>query len=142
MLCAKAMHGQRESDMAQHAACMQTRNGSFNLHALSDAGVQVPSATNAWEILQVAPMDTALVALGEPDVLPDIVGPAKTEKGFNFNLFNNAWGTNYVMWTPYGDGVGKRNKCRCAVSTIMNSSCLRRKPADRARKCSNTMRYP
>lgn len=92
---------------------MQVRNGSYNLHAVSDAGVQLPSASSAWEVLQVAPMDSALVAIGSPEVLPDIVGPAQPEKGFNFNLFNNAWGTNYVMWTPYGDEVGKQCKLRC-----------------------------
>jgi hypothetical protein len=93
-------------------------NGSFNLHALSDAGLQIPSASRPWEILQIAPMDTALVALGEPDVLPDVTGPARVDKGFNFNLLNNAWGTNYVMWTPYGDGVGVRCKFRFVFVSV------------------------
>jgi hypothetical protein len=89
-------------------------NGSFNLHALNDGGVLVPSSQNVWEELQVVAMDTALVAIGEPQVLPDIFGPAEPEKGFNFCLFNNAWGTNYVMWTPYAGDVGASLKSRCA----------------------------
>ena len=24
-------------------------------------------------------------------------------KGMTFNLANNIWGTNYIMWQPYGD---------------------------------------
>jgi hypothetical protein len=67
-------------------------------------------------LLQVAPMDVALVALGAPDVLPDIRGPARPEDGFHFNLFNNAWGTNYIMWTPYADTVGRGIKSRYALN--------------------------
>jgi hypothetical protein len=55
------------------------------------------------------------VAIGAPEVLPDFKGPAKSQEGFNFCLFNNAWGTNYVQWTPYGRKHGKRNKFRCAA---------------------------
>ena len=103
-------------------ACVQITNGSFNLHALGDGGIQMPSVASAWEVLQVAPMDTALVALGEPQVLPDIAGPSHTDQGFNFNLFNNAWGTNYVMWTPYGAGTGTRCKFRCCLLSFLFES--------------------
>ena len=92
---------------------VQVTNGSFSLHALTDGGVMLPSKANQWEMLQVIGMDAPVVSIGMPDVLPDISGPPQPEKGFNFCLFNNAAGTNYVMWTPYGDGVGSKMKSRC-----------------------------
>jgi hypothetical protein len=99
------------------ASCVQMANGSFSLHALTDGGIVTPSAQNSWEQLQVVAMDTALAAIGTTDVLPDIVGPAKPEQGFSFCLLNNAWGTNYVMWTPYGPhGRGAAIKSRCAAA--------------------------
>eukprot|EP00892_Ulva_mutabilis_P005410 jgi/Ulvmu1/3240/UM150_0013.1 len=92
------------------------RNGSFNLHGAMDGGVSLRSAQHAWEQLQVGAMDTALVAVGAPEVLPDIRGPARPEDGLAFNLFNNAWGTNYVMWTPYAGGTGADIKSRFVVT--------------------------
>jgi hypothetical protein len=91
------------------------KNGSFSMHALTDGGVTVPSKVKGleWEQFQVVAMDSALVAIGAPEVLPDFKGPAKPQEGFNFCLFNNAWGTNYVQWTPYGRKHGKHNKFRC-----------------------------
>jgi hypothetical protein len=112
-----AVVAQQGAQTPESGLLLQIKNGSYSMHAVSDGGVLVPSKEKPWETLQVVPMDLALVAIGEPDVLPDIIGPARTDKGFNFGLFNNAWGTNYVLWTPYGHGRGSRMKSRCISQT-------------------------
>lgn len=124
---------------------VQIRNGSFNLHAAMDGGVHLRSAQHGWEQLQLAAMDTALVAVGDPEVLPDTRGPARPDRGLAFNLLNNAWGTNYVMWTPYGDGVGSSIKSRCAPragrAETRESVCVRQAtepeavPVEEQRRC-------
>ena len=43
-------------------------------------------------------LDAPVVALGEKSAI--YYSPAQPDiaKGLHFNLFNNAWGTNYVQW--------------------------------------------
>lgn len=89
-----------------------------------DGGISLRSAQRSWELLQVGAMDTALVAIGAPDILPDIRGPATPEDGLSFNLLNNAWGTNYIMWTPYGPGIGSDIKSRCCTSHLNDCPAL------------------
>lgn len=94
-----------------------------------DGGVHLRSAQYDWEQVQLAAMDTALVAIGDPEVLPDVRGPARPDRGLAFNLLNNAWGTNYVMWTPYADGIGSSIKSRCdarAVLRVLRRVCMLR----------------
>ena len=49
-------------------------------------------------------LDAALVSPGEPTAFPNERKPPALTKGMAFNLANNLWGTNYVMWQPYEDG--------------------------------------
>ena len=109
------------SDCSSCSDCKQKRvqvkNGSMSLHGLMDGGILTPSTQVEWEQLQVVGMDTALAGVGTTDVLPDIQGPPQPEGGFSFCLFNNAWGTNYVQWTPYGPhGRGATIKSRFILS--------------------------
>ncbi len=69
-------------------------SGSRNLHAVS-SGFGYRDRENSF---MVETLDAPLVAFGEKSPLnfsrsqPDLSG------GVHCNLFNNAWGTNYVMW--------------------------------------------
>jgi hypothetical protein len=68
--------------------------GSRHLHALS-TGFAYRDEKGAFEVETI---DAPLVAVGEKSPLnfsrsqPDLSG------GIHCNLFNNAWGTNYILW--------------------------------------------
>ena len=49
-------------------------------------------------------LDAALVSPGKPTPFPSIENLPDLEQGMHFNLHNNVWGTNYVMWWPYQKG--------------------------------------
>ncbi|HEX6466398.1 MAG TPA: DUF5054 domain-containing protein, partial [Terriglobales bacterium] len=69
-------------------------SGSRHLHAVS-TGFSYQEGKDSF---MVETIDAPLVALGEKSPLnfsrsqPDLAG------GIHCNLFNNAWGTNYIMW--------------------------------------------
>ena len=46
-------------------------------------------------------LDTALVSPGAPNPFPNVKHTPDMTQGMTFNLGNNIWGTNYVMWQPY-----------------------------------------
>ena len=46
-------------------------------------------------------LDAALVSPGEPTPFPNVRHAPDLARGMAFNLANNIWGTNYVMWQPY-----------------------------------------
>jgi hypothetical protein len=96
------------------------RNGSHSMHAVDDVtGVSVAAPINKQQqqqqqrqqqqqqqlvarVLSITPLDSPLVSPGEPLVLPNVQHqPDLAKYGVNFNLHNNLWGTNYVMWVPY-----------------------------------------
>lgn len=52
-------------------------------------------------------LDAALVSPGEPTAFPNVRSQPDLTKGMAFNLANNLWGTNYVMWQPYEDGQAR-----------------------------------
>jgi hypothetical protein len=70
------------------------RGGNRQMHAVSSA-VRYQDAQGSFSI---ETLDAPVVALGE--MLPIYYSPAQPDvsKGLHFNLFNNAWGTNYVQW--------------------------------------------
>ena len=71
------------------------KNGSKHLHA-SDNGIRY-SDTN----LTFNSLDTAVVGVGNPNAFPTPMEQPDVFSGFSFNIFNNVWGTNYIMWYPY-----------------------------------------
>ncbi|CAE7237749.1 unnamed protein product [Symbiodinium sp. CCMP2592] len=71
-------------------------NGSQGLHAVNDGGVELKLPSG--EKLQLETLDAALVSPGEPTPFP--MGYRKPSRQISFNLHNNIWGTNYVMWSP------------------------------------------
>lgn len=46
-------------------------------------------------------LDAALVSPGEPLPFPNARTKPDLSKGMAYNLANNIWGTNYIMWQPY-----------------------------------------
>ena len=70
------------------------RGGNRQMHAVSNT-VRYQDAQGS---LAIETLDSPVVALGE--MLPIYYSPAQPDiaKGIHFNLFNNAWGTNYVQW--------------------------------------------
>ncbi|EIE25882.1 hypothetical protein COCSUDRAFT_46416 [Coccomyxa subellipsoidea C-169] len=81
------------------------RNGSHSMHGVDDDGVLVRGLGHkkSWEQLRIRTLDCALVSPGVPNPFPNPLTPSDMTQGMSFNLANNIWGTNYVMWQPYGD---------------------------------------
>ncbi|MGN1409072.1 MAG: DUF5054 domain-containing protein [Eubacteriales bacterium] len=64
--------------------------GGKHLHA-TDYGVR-------WNSGEICTPDTALVSIGNPRVMPFTREDVDAGEGVWFNLVNNIWGTNFVMW--------------------------------------------
>ena len=61
-------------------------------------------------------LDAALVSPGEPTPFPNVRHEPELAHGLAFNLANNIWGTNYVMWQPYvREGATMRFRFRLAA---------------------------
>jgi len=73
------------------------RDGNRNLHALNN-GVAYEGADGTAFI---APLDSALVAPGHKRMLQFDNSFVSLDTGWDFNLHNNKWGTNFPMW--YGE---------------------------------------
>jgi Domain of unknown function (DUF5054) len=69
-------------------------SGNRHMHAISDR----ISYKDAKGALSFVTLDAPLVALGPQSPLNFSRSEPKMEDGIHFNLFNNAWGTNYIMW--------------------------------------------
>lgn len=68
--------------------------GSRHLHAVMK-GFQYKDAQGS---LEVETLDAPLIALGEKSPLNFSRSQPDLAKGIHCGLFNNAWGTNYIMW--------------------------------------------
>ena len=68
--------------------------GNRNLHAIN-TGVSYKGPDG---VLAIASPDAPLVAPGEPRLLQFDNTQPPLEQGMHFNLVNNLWGTNFVMW--------------------------------------------
>ncbi len=69
-------------------------SGNRHMHALS-TGFHYKQAGNS---LAVETVDAPLVALGERTSLSFKNAQPDMSKGVHCNLYNNSWGTNYIMW--------------------------------------------
>ena len=65
--------------------------GNRRLHA-TDYGVKFDNG------VEIETLDTALVNIGEPDLLSFHTDLPNVNEGAFFNLYNNIWGTNFRMW--------------------------------------------
>lgn len=96
------------------------RNGSRSLHAVGDEGVYVTSqslsSNGARQRMTIQSLDAMLVSPGLPTLMPNLRRVPDLTKGVSFNLWNNIWGTNYVMWLPYDE---KRDGADLAFNFII-----------------------
>ena len=54
--------------------------------------------------MQVRMLDAAVVCLGEPTGYPvPMNAPPKLSDGVSSLLWDNLWGTNYIMWVPFAN---------------------------------------
>jgi hypothetical protein len=68
--------------------------GNRHMHAISDR----ISCRDGEHALSFVTIDAPLVTLGRQSPLPFSRAQVNLDDGIHFNLFNNAWGTNYIMW--------------------------------------------
>jgi Domain of unknown function (DUF5054) len=69
-------------------------SGNRHMHALSK-GFQYQDEGGAFAVETV---DAPVVTVGTKSPLPFSNTPPDPQAGIHCNLFNNAWGTNYIMW--------------------------------------------
>ncbi len=77
-------------------------SGNRHMHALQQ-GFKYESGGHAFE---VDTLDAPVVALGERDPILFSNDQPDLTKGLHSCLFNNCWGTNYIMW--YGEDLRAR----------------------------------
>ncbi|MEO6981541.1 MAG: DUF5054 domain-containing protein, partial [Edaphobacter sp.] len=70
------------------------RGGGRTMHAITE----IIRYTEGQHTLSLATLDAPVVALGERSPLNFSLDPPTLQSGIHINLFNNAWGTNYVQW--------------------------------------------
>jgi len=76
---------------------MQTiQNGSHHIHGQWD-GIFFGNG------MHVESLDAGILSIGSPNPFPTPLVTPDPENGFYFNLYNNIWGTNWIMWYPYRD---------------------------------------
>merc|ERR1712050_318565 len=74
------------------------------MHVVSDEGVEA-----LWlgtdHRLRIQPFDAGVTCFGKPSAFPTPTNkrPDILHHGFSSVLWNNIWGTNYVMWFPFDD---------------------------------------
>jgi len=73
-------------------------NGSQHLHSSQTVSYSSPSNTQQ---MTFESLDTSVVCVGYPNPFPTPPSSPVQDDGFSFNIFNNIWGTNYIMWYPY-----------------------------------------
>ena len=64
---------------------------------------EVGGGRDDCEVLSITPWDAPLVSPGEANPFPEGQKKPDLKKGMHFNLENNVWGTNYIMWVPWSD---------------------------------------
>ena len=74
------------------------KNGSQHLHSSQAVTYTNPSSTKQ---IVFESLDTSVLCVGIPNPFPTPPSHPVENDGFAFNIFNNIWGTNYVMWYPY-----------------------------------------
>ncbi len=73
--------------------------GSRHLHAVSSEIF----CKDRDQSFHIGPLDAPLFAFGEKSPLNFSLAQPDLDKGVHCSLFNNAWGTNYIMW--YGENM-------------------------------------
>jgi len=88
-------------------------NGSRHLHGIGDGISYTDETSNRF--LSIISFDSGLVCWGAPTPFPTPRTEPNLNLGASFALFDNIWGTNYVMWYPFLEGDGNL-KFRFSIS--------------------------
>jgi hypothetical protein len=107
-------------------------NGSRHLHAVEKVS-RVVSLTNGNSTkFEVNNLDVPLASFNthspfspvevspSPFPTPDTVQP-DLGKGVSFGLWNNIWGTNYVMWTPWTEAAAGESNLQFRFCLLLQS---------------------
>jgi hypothetical protein len=70
------------------------RGGARQMHAISEKA-RYAEGPHAFEL---STLDAPVVAFGDRSPLNFSLNPPDVRSGIHVNLFNNAWGTNYIQW--------------------------------------------
>lgn len=81
--------------------------GSRHMHAVDSISYRDSDGQ-----LNIEPTDAPLIALGERSPINFSRDQPNLDGGVHFNLYNNAWGTNYIQW--YGEAMRLRFVLRFA----------------------------
>ena len=81
--------------------------GGRHLHALA-TGIRNQSTAGTFALETI---DAPLIALGERSPLNFSHAQPNLTSGIHANLYNNAWGTNYIMW--FSENMRLRYRIRC-----------------------------
>ncbi|KAK9837747.1 hypothetical protein WJX74_004142 [Apatococcus lobatus] len=77
-------------------------NGSQSMHVVDERGVSV-TAQDSSHRLHVRSLDAPLLSPGNRLPFQQVRAKPDMTQGISYNLHNNIWGTNYIMWSPYGN---------------------------------------
>jgi hypothetical protein len=81
-------------------------SGNRHMHAVDSFGFREPhvdASTSLPNALYVNPLDAPVIAIGERTPLGFSNTQPDLGLGIHSSLYNNAWGTNYIMW--YGEDM-------------------------------------
>lgn len=73
------------------------KNGSLHQHGIHDFVIN----RDGNRYIRIETVDSAVVSPMTPIPFPSPLNHIEEKGGMHFNLFNNIWGTNYIMWYPY-----------------------------------------
>ena len=92
-------------------------NSSTHLHVIGE-GVSFGNNATVDAKLRIKSFDAPLLCWGVPTPFPTPFTRADiVDLGVNFNLLNNVWGTNYIMWYPFEMNYDQNMKFRFQFST-------------------------
>lgn len=73
------------------------KNGSRHQHGIEEGVIN----KNGPYTIQINSIDAPIVSPMTPTPFPSPLNHLDDKGGMHFNLYNNIWGTNYIMWYPY-----------------------------------------
>lgn len=84
-------------------ALQVVRRGSVNFYPADAIRLRVANASSGTAaVTTVTSLDASIVGIGAPWPFP--TRDSELPEGapaFGYNLYNNIWGTNFVMWYPF-----------------------------------------
>ena len=68
---------------------------------VSILGMVVTNRDDPYLVMNVIALDTAITCIGPANPFPTPVTKPDIGSGFASNIYNNIYGTDYIMWYPY-----------------------------------------